>query len=550
LSGTPRLRFLTLSVAVVGLATGLVTATPAGATTATSARASGPGHAPAVSTPAAAAALRRAEHLVTGRSVVERSKGATTYRSDAVRPRRVDATLTLVALRHAIPALSRVDRRTARAILARPTDGNPKELGAWTATELSAAHGHSVCGPDVCVNWTDVGPNRPDVTADADHNSIPDQVDATLATMEDVWSTEVDTFGYTAPKKDFFGEQWTTGAGDPAKLDIYLSNVGVKGLYGFCAPEQNARKSFGYCVLDNDYSAAEFGTSDTPLQNLQVTAAHEFFHAVQFNYDSYEDAWFMESTAAWMEDEVYPDVNDNLQYLNDSPFSRPTQSLDKRDASYLSTYGSWIFMRYLSERLGRTIIRSAWEHAVGATTYSTQALSAALSARHRTLSNEFADFAAANREPTAFYAPDGPKYVKYAAAPATVVQLNRARPSTGWLQPPALKHLSSITLRLKPGTTTGHLQLQLVAPTAVTSPRVRLVIVKSNGTVTIAPVTFSAGRATVSGLLFNTKTIKRVEVVAVNASWRTQCGQGTTWPCGGRPLDDHSVFRVRATRTA
>ena len=43
----------------------------------------------------------------------------------------------------------------------------------------------------------------------------------------------------------------------------------------------------------------------TPLENLEVTAAHELFHAVQFAYDYDEDAWFMEATATWAEDEVY-----------------------------------------------------------------------------------------------------------------------------------------------------------------------------------------------------------------------------------------------------
>ena len=44
-----------------------------------------------------------------------------------------------------------------------------------------------------------------------------------------------------------------------------------------------------YCVLDNDFSAAEFGYPD-PTLPLRVTAAHEFFHAIQFAYDLYEDA--------------------------------------------------------------------------------------------------------------------------------------------------------------------------------------------------------------------------------------------------------------------
>ena len=57
------------------------------------------------------------------------------------------------------------------------------------------------------------------------------------------------------------------------------------------------------------------GPLNTPKENLQVTAAHEFFHSVQYSYDVREDAWIMEATAAWAEDEIYPKVNDNIQYL-------------------------------------------------------------------------------------------------------------------------------------------------------------------------------------------------------------------------------------------
>ena len=49
---------------------------------------------------------------------------------------------------------------------------------------------------------------------------------------------------------------------------------------------------------------------------MQVTAAHEYFHAVQFAYDFFEDGWFMEATATWAEDELYDSVNDNVNYLD------------------------------------------------------------------------------------------------------------------------------------------------------------------------------------------------------------------------------------------
>ena len=41
-----------------------------------------------------------------------------------------------------------------------------------------------------------------------------------------------------------------------------------------------------------------------------MTAAHEFFHAIQAAYDWGEDWWLTEGTAAWIKDEVYDDLNE------------------------------------------------------------------------------------------------------------------------------------------------------------------------------------------------------------------------------------------------
>ncbi len=100
-------------------------------------------------------------------------------------------------------------------------------------------------------------------------------------------------------------------------------------------------------MLDNDY-ARQFPT-DTPLENLRVTAAHEYFHAVQFAYDAFEDAWFMEATATWAEDELYTDINDNLQYLRtDRSAGRASRWTSSSRRQH--HYGAWIFFRYLTEQ--------------------------------------------------------------------------------------------------------------------------------------------------------------------------------------------------------
>ena len=152
--------------------------------------------------------------------------------------------------------------------------------------------------------------------------------------------------GYRAPKGD------GTRGGGSNKTDIYVADIGDDGLYGYCTSDQKIPNdgpfnAWAYCVVDDDYAANEFPTN-TALENLQVTVAHEYFHAVQFGYDIDEDSWFLEATAAWVEDEMYDNVNDNLQYLEQSPLRLPRVPMDTFGGSF--HYGTWIFFRYLTER--------------------------------------------------------------------------------------------------------------------------------------------------------------------------------------------------------
>ena len=49
---------------------------------------------------------------------------------------------------------------------------------------------------------------------------------------------------------------------------------------------------------------------------------------MQFGYDQFEDAWFQEATATWMEERVYDAVNDNRQFLPASALALAGLSLD------------------------------------------------------------------------------------------------------------------------------------------------------------------------------------------------------------------------------
>jgi hypothetical protein len=218
-----------------------------------------------------------------------------------------------------------------------------------------------------------------------------------LKVAEHVHQVENEELGWRDPKSD--GRR----GGGLGKTDVYLSQIGGQ-LFGYAAPDrgQNTRghpiprRLYGYLVLDNDYSPFEFpGTK--PIADLEVTIAHEYNHILQFGYDAYQDPWFAESTAVWMEDQVYNDLDDYLRYerrwvkLFDTPLT----------ASSIKEYGSAVWNQWLARRYGRALIRRAWAGAIHARPggFSVAAYETAIAAAGpSTFSHDFARFAAAVAE--------------------------------------------------------------------------------------------------------------------------------------------------------
>ncbi len=114
-----------------------------------------------------------------------------------------------------------------------------------------------------------------------------------------------------------------------------------------------------YICIDNNYSK-EKGFDKSRFDCVRVTAAHEFFHAVQYAYNVEADAWWKEASATWNEDEVYPGINDYVRYIK-RYFENPGLSLDK------TGYSGVIFAKFLSQYYGGyDAMRKIWElHAAG-----------------------------------------------------------------------------------------------------------------------------------------------------------------------------------------
>ena len=459
-----------------------------------------------------------------------------------------DATLALRDLVRLRRDLTGAQRREADAYLARPTEGavDPGENGYAAGTPE-----RKTCSTTVCVHWVDTTADAPSAT-DADGNSVPDFVDTTLTTMTSVHAAYV-AAGYRAPKPDGV-------LGGDERTDIYLADIGPTGLYGYCTSDeplaQTQFDAWAYCVLDNDYAPDEFPTN-TPVENMRVTAAHEYFHAVQFAYDAFEDAWFMEATATWAEDQLFDDVDDNVQYLRSGPLGHPEIPLDWFGDSH--HYGDWIWFRYLSERFPSavggmpTIVRNMWRLAdatPGATdAYSLQAVDQELANHNASFGKVFAQFTDANRRARTTY--DEGAANRYPSAPLWgQITLSPRINATEWASMP-LYHLSAATVRFKPSTAmtanTWRLKLQVdMAPETRGSYAVATVYQRGGGTTTSLLSLNSQGDASKS-VLFDQDRVSSVELTVVNASRRTTCWQAQSSPysCLGTPRDDALTQRLR-----
>ena len=275
----------------------------------------------------------------------------------------------------------------------RPTDDPDPNRNAYSVPE---AKGSPACSPHFCVHWVAEGLDAPSLT-DRNDNAVPDFVERVLRVAEHVHEVENGKLGWQEPRSD--GRQ----GGRNGKTDVYLSQIGGE-LFGYAAPDRGQatkghripRRLHGYLVLDNDYSPFEFPHTK-PQSDLEVTFAHEYNHILQFGYDAYQDPWFAESTATWMEDQVYNDIDDYLRYVRrwvklwETPLT----------TSSIKEYGSAVWNQWLARRYDEWIIRSAWAGSVGAKPggFSIASYERAIRAAGPfDFSHEFARFAAAMPE--------------------------------------------------------------------------------------------------------------------------------------------------------
>ena len=498
-------------------------------------------------------ALERARSLFTLRRV--RSEFG-----HVARPDPHAATFILRDLIARTRLLSGSERAEARAILSRP-DGVSTFFGEPTWDfDADPSRQCEITRP-LCFHWDDNTSNAdsPPPTDTTPANGIPDQIDRTMEVLDNVWDTETTGLGYREPLDD---SATTLNDGGGPELDIYIADIGSIGLFGYCTSDDPHAFEYtapwavsAYCVLDDDYRQTQFGFGQTPLEFLEVTAAHEFFHAVQYAYDRFEDLALMEGSAMWMEGQVYPDVIDRINYLGRSALRRPGVPLDTGSGGY--EYGAWLFWRFLTEKVfasDPTIMREVWERADGGPSpafgdeYSFQAVRRALATHGRDFRSTFAQFGWTNNLRDYEEAELG-----YPVAPlAGRFRFGPSLHSTGW-QAPRLRHLSTRFYRFRPpatGAAHAKLHIRVDLPRLARNPAATAIVYAKGGPKEVHPVGLDdrgSGHVTVR---FAPSEVSKVDLVLSNGSLRFDCAPkdfpDTVYSCGGYSKDDGRAYRFRA----
>jgi len=190
--------------------------------------------------------------------------------------------------------------------------------------------------------------NTTDPSTPASNNDVSDEyiqwVENALAHS---WNTLIDKYEFKAPPR--------TTLPQPLKhvIPVYIKNIPYDGIFypdlseiieylkEFFFKDPKYSENIWYHII------IDAGLSTEGLVN--VTVAHEFFHAVQYSYSSSLfskfNTWMSEGLAVWAEDIVYDDVNDYAFWAN-SFLSDPNRALTSLE------YDAVLYWKFLGENYG------------------------------------------------------------------------------------------------------------------------------------------------------------------------------------------------------
>ena len=209
------------------------------------------------------------------------------------------------------------------------------------------------------IHFDTTGSNAPNLE-DLNENGIPDYVDLVGTTIDYAKLMLCDLMGYKEVPTE----------NEPA-YPIYISNRN-NGSYGVNYSEgQTGEAPYGWVEIDNNYFVEEFtdlngnGQYDSQLEEfvdsngngvfdsegyytsgieaMQVTVAHEYFHAVQRKYRQpiMGESYFYEFSSTWVEDLIFPEHDDYIYWTDDFNNS-PTTEFNYTDGYSVASFGHFL----------------------------------------------------------------------------------------------------------------------------------------------------------------------------------------------------------------
>jgi len=240
---------------------------------------------------------------------------------------------------------------------------NPEERSALQIVLDRPATQKSILSGLVRVHYDTTGAAAP-AMLDSLYRQIPgtsDQfADSVAAIANYCMSFETQTLGYLPIPSD--GD-----AGGGPEHDIYITNLGD---YGYTTPDsallikpdgQDGGTWTSFTTIDNAFQFVD-PEYNRGLPALRVTLAHELHHSIQIGNYGYwsSDIFFYEITSVWMEDVVFPQVKDYLQYTSSSEghFANPQTPFNSDD---FIMYSRAIWAHFVAKRFGRNAMLQSWQ---------------------------------------------------------------------------------------------------------------------------------------------------------------------------------------------
>lgn len=270
-----------------------------------------------------------------------------------------------------------------------------------------------------------------------------------ITSLETTFDVMVTQYDWAEPPLCTGGDT-CSGSDNPFdRYPVQVSQLG-SGLYGYVMvgggqysgyvgdnPNTTATETTALAscmVLNDEYSLFFEGAQAA----LDATTAHEFVHSIQYGYGdegpNEDDMWY-ESSAAYMEDEVFDSSDSNYIYLWPVISNSLGQWPNGSAPFGISEYSNFLFFRYTGEQTGGTnvagggedVMQRFWEN-VAAGQAALTAYNNALGTKSTNLADLFHNYAIAARfskacgadYAAAYCFEEGADYIAFADAPTPI----------------------------------------------------------------------------------------------------------------------------------